>query len=267
MSDFFLELFSEEIPPKLQTNARKKLFSDIKNYFEENNIKIKGSSTSLSTPNRILINFSNISKEIIKESIDIRGPSINAKSEALEGFLKSHKANKSQVKVKMTEKGEFYFYKKPKQRLKTYDLLKKNLPSILDKINWSKSMKWGSNQMFWGRPLKSILAVFEEKKIDFSFYHLKASNYTYLDKDFEEKTKIFNNLKSYKSYFNSKKVILDQDKRKEFIINELNKILKKNNLFIDLQESLLDEITNIVEKPKIILCEFNKNFLSIPKKS
>ena len=265
MSEFFLELFSEEVPPKLQTNARKKILLDLSNYFEENNIKIKGPVSAFSTPNRIIISFSNISKEVIKKSQEIRGPSINAKSEALEGFLKSHNINKSQVDLKSTEKGEFYFYKTSEQKLKTYELLKENMPLILDKINWNKSMKWGDNQMFWGRPLKSILAVFDGKKIDFNFYHLKASNFTFLDKDFEEKVKNFNNFKSYQAYFKSIKIILDQDKRKKFIINELNKISKKNNLLIDLKENLLAEITNIVEKPKIIICEFDKKFLKIPK--
>ena len=102
MSEFFLELFSEEIPPKLQTNARKKILLDLRNYFEENNIKIKGAVSAFSTPNRIIISFSNISKEVIKKSQEIRGPSINAKSEALEGFLKSHNIKKSQVELKST---------------------------------------------------------------------------------------------------------------------------------------------------------------------
>ncbi len=265
MSEFFLELFSEEIPPKLQTDARKKIFLDLKNYFEENNIKIKGPISVFSTPNRIVICFSNISKEVIKKSQDIRGPSINAKIEALEGFLKSHNIKKSQVDLKSTEKGEFYFFKTPEKKLETYDLLKKNLPLILERISWNKSMKWGSNQMYWGRPLKSILAIFDGKKIDFNFYHLKGSNFTFVEKDFEQKTKNFNNFKSYMSYFKSVKIILDQDKRKEFIINELSKISKKNNLFIQLKDNLLDEITNIVEKPKVIICEFDKKFLEIPK--
>jgi len=62
MSEFFLELFSEEIPPKPQANARKKLFLDLNNFFKENNIKIKGSESAFSTPNRLIVNFSNISK-------------------------------------------------------------------------------------------------------------------------------------------------------------------------------------------------------------
>ena len=67
------------------------------------------------------------------------------------------------------KKAEFYFYKKPEKKIKTQDLLKENIPQFLDKINWNKSMKWGKNQMFWGRPLKSILAVFDGKKIEFNF--------------------------------------------------------------------------------------------------
>jgi len=227
MSEFFLELFSEEIPPKLQINARKKLSLELNIFFEDNNINITGSKASFSTPNRIVINFSNISKEVIKKAKEIKGPSVNAKPEALEGFLKSQNIKKSQLNLKSTDKGEFYFYKKPEQKFKTQDLLKENLPLILDKINWNKSMKWGNNRMFWGRPLKSILAIFNQKKIEFNFHHLKSSNNTFIDKDFEDKKKNFNNFKSYQRYFKSIKIILDQDKRKEFIINELNKISKK----------------------------------------
>ena len=265
MAEFFLELFSEEIPPKLQINARKKLFLDLNNFFQDNNINIKGSKFSISTPNRIIISFSNVSNDLIKKSQEIKGPSVNSNSKALKGFLNSHNIKKSHLKIKSTERGEFYFYKKPEQKLKTQDLLKKNLPSILDKITWNKSMKWGNNQMFWGRPLKSILAVFDENKIEFNFHHLKSSNYTFVDKDFEEKTKKFINFKSYQAYFKSIKIILDQDKRKDFILNELKKVSKKKNLLIDLNDNLLNEITNIVEKPKIILCEFDKKFLNIPK--
>ena len=210
----FLELFSEEIPPKLQINARKKIFSDLNNFFEDNNIKIKGSNVSFSIPNRILINFSNISKEVLKKSEEIRGPSISAKPEALEGFLRSHKIKKSQINLKKIEKDEFYFYKQPEQKLRTQDLLKKNLPLILDKINWYKSMKWGNNQMFWGRPLKSILAVFDGKKIEFNFHHLKSSNSTFLDKDFEEKTKNFNNLNHIKYILIQKKLYLKKIRKK-----------------------------------------------------
>ena len=126
-------------------------------------------------------------------------------------------------------------------------------------------MKWGNFDLYWGRPLKSILTIFDGKKIDCDFHHLKSSNTTYIDKDFEEKTKIFKNFKSYYAYFKSIGVIIDQDKRKFFIKNELTKLSNKKNLDINFNEKLLDEITNIVEKPKILLCEFDKKFLNVPK--
>ena len=265
MSEFFLELFSEEVPAKLQVNARKNLFDIFKNFFEENEVNIKGKFKAFSTPNRLVIYVDKIQKNINKKSEEIRGPSAKAPEEALDGFIRSNKIKKSQIYKKMTEKGDFYFYKRPSKKINTFDLIRENIPEILSKISWNKSMKWGNFDLYWGRPLKSILTIFDGKKIDCDFHHLKSSNTTYIDKDFEEKTKIFKNFKSYYAYFKSIGVIIDQDKRKSFIKNELTKLSNKKNLNINFNEKLLDEITNIVEKPKILLCEFDKKFLDVPK--
>ena len=265
MSEFFLELFSEEIPPKLQTNARKKLFFDLNNFFEENNIKIKGSTSSHSTTNRIIISFSNISKEVIRKSLEIRGPSVSAKREALEGFLKSHNINKSQAHLRTTEKGEFYFFKKPSQKLFTIHLLEENIPTILDTLQWKKSMKWGNYNLNWARPLKSILAVFDNKNLNFNFYHLKASNTSFIDKEFEDKKRIFKNFKSYNNFFYKFGIIIDHISRKKFIKKELDRISKKKNFIVELNDKLLDEVTNIVDKPNILICKFDEKFLSILK--
>ena len=265
MSEFFLELFSEEVPAKLQVNARKNLFDIFKKFFEENEVNIKGKFKAFSTPNRLVIYVDKIPKNINKKSEEIRGPSTKAPEEALDGFIRSNKIKKSQIYKKMTEKGDFYFYKRPSKKINTFDLIRENIPEILSKISWNKSMKWGNFDLYWGRPLKSILTIFDGKKIDCDFHHLKSSNTTYIDKDFEEKTKIFKNFKSYYAYFKSIGVVIDQDKRKSFIKNELTKLSNKKNLNINFNEKLLDEITNIVEKPKILLCEFDKKFLDVPK--
>tara|TARA_B100001245_G_scaffold2512_1_gene2052 strand:- start:1760 stop:3841 length:2082 start_codon:yes stop_codon:yes gene_type:complete len=265
MSEFFLELFSEEVPAKLQVNARKNLFDIFKKFFEENEVNIKGKFKAFSTPNRLVIYVDKIQKNINKKSEEIRGPSTKAPEEALDGFIRSNKIKKSQIYKKMTEKGDFYFYKRPSKKINTFDLIRENIPKILSKISWNKSMKWGNFDLYWGRPLKSILTIFDGKKVDCDFHHLKSSDTTYIDKDFEEKTKIFKNFKSYYAYFKSIGVIIDQDKRKSFIKNELTKLSNKKNLNINFNEKLLDEITNIVEKPKILLCEFDKKFLDVPK--
>ncbi len=265
MSEFFLELFSEEIPSSLQINARNDLQQIFKKFFDDNEIIIKDKINIYSTPNRLIIYIKKISREVNKKAEEIRGPNINAPEKALAGFLKSNKIGKEKVYKKNTEKGIFYFYNKPAQKIKTFDLLKKNIASLLLKISWKKSMKWGDHDLYWGRPLKSILAIFDKKVIDFKLNHLQSSNKTFLDKDLEEEIKTFNDFKSYFKFFKRMGVTIDQNKRKEFIIKEINKITNQRKIQTNFNEKLIDEITNIVEKPKILLCEFNKKFLEIPQ--
>ena len=187
MAEFFLELFSEEIPPKLQIQARDNILNEFKELFQKENIIFDKVNSSFSTPNRLVVYFKNIQKIVTKYPKEIRGPNTNSSKDALEGFLKSNNINIKSLYKRKSEKGEFYFFKTPKQNIKTIDLLKSRLPNLLSNINWKKSMKWGGHNLYWGRPLKSILALFDGKVIPFDFHHLKSSNFTYIDKDYEEK--------------------------------------------------------------------------------
>ena len=119
--------------------------------------------------------------------------------------------------------------------------------------------------MEWGRPLKSILCVFDNKSLPFKFYHLESSNATFLDKEFEEKKRTFKNFKSYQSYFKKIDIIIDQNSRKKLIENELHKISKRKNLKLDINAKLLNEVVDLVEKPNILSCKFDQKFLEIPK--
>ena len=94
MSDFFLELFSEEIPSDLQKNARNTLLQNFKDFFEKEKILYKSEGKVFSTPNRLIILFEGIDAEIHRQSEEIRGPSIRAPEKALEGFIKSNKIEK-----------------------------------------------------------------------------------------------------------------------------------------------------------------------------
>ncbi len=126
-------------------------------------------------------------------------------------------------------------------------------------------MKWGNFDLSWGRPLKSILCLFDKKIINFNFHHLSSSNLTYIDKDLEDKKKSFNDFSSYQKYFQKSGTILDQDKRKNLIKKDIEKILIKKNLIIEDNPKLLDEVSNLVDQPHILECSFDKKFLSIPK--
>ncbi len=264
MSEFFLELFSEEIPVSLQINLRKKLLEEINNLFQDRSIKSKR-NFSLSTPNRLIIVFQGLDQEVEIKAEEIKGPSTLSAPKALEGFLKSKNINRNNLFKKKVDRGEFYFFKTKKKKLKTIDLLSENLPKIIKDHKWKKSMKWGNFDLNWGRPLKSILCVFNKKVVNFELSHLKSSNFTYLDKDFEEKKKTFNDYDSYQKFFNKIGVILDQDKRKDLINKSIEKVLKKKNLKIQKNEKLFEEVTNLIDYPYILECAFDKKFLSIPK--
>ena len=204
MAEFFLELFSEEIPPNLQKNARVFFLESFQKLLQEKNLKFKKSAT-YSTPNRLIILFEGLDKDIKEKSEEIRGPNINAPEKSIEGFIKSNDIEKKNIYKKKTDKGEFYFYKKPSKKIKTADILIHQIPIVLGKLVWKKSMKWGDYDLYWGRPLKSILAIFDGKSLNFKFHHLLSSNTTFIDKDFEEKTKKFKNFNSYISFFKKKK--------------------------------------------------------------
>ena len=264
MSEFFLELFSEEIPANLQKNARENLLQNFKDFFEKKNISFS-KNLSFSTPNRLLILFEGIKPEIKQKEEEIRGPKIDAPEKALDGFLRSNNFLKQDLYQKENDKGTFYFIKQPPKTIKISELLSKNIPLILDKILWKKSMKWGDFQLYWARPLKSILAIFNNKNLLFKYHHLQSSNLTFVDKDFEDKKKSFNNFKLYKDYFKKSQIVIDQNKRKKFIELELLKKSKRKNLTIEISDKLLNEVTDLVNKPNILVCKFDDKFLQIPK--
>ena len=264
MSEFFLELFSEEIPAELQISLRDKILYDFNKLFEENKLSSK-KNFSLSSPNRLVVVFEGLEKQIKIKSKEIKGPKINAPDQAIEGFLRSNKIEKKDLFKKKTEKDEFYFYKTAPKVLDTQDLLVEFIPKILGNYQWKKSMKWGEFDLNWGRPLKSILSIFDKKIINFKFHHLVSSNLTYIDKDLEEKTKTFVNFKAYEKFFEKQKIFIDQNKRLKIVNRYFSKILSKRGLRINENPKLIDEVVNLVDSPNIILCNFNKKFLSVPK--
>ena len=264
MSEFFLELFSEEIPSGLQKSLREKILDDFKNLFDKNLIKSK-KSFSLSSPNRVVIVFEDLDKLISTKSEEIRGPKTEAPEEAIEGFVRSNKIERKNLYKKKTEKGEFYFYQTEAKSLKTYDFLIEFIPKILANYQWKKSMKWGEYDLNWGRPLKSILSIFDKKIVSFNFHHLVSSNSTFIDKDLEDKKKNFYNFKDYEKFFEKQGIFIDQNKRLKIINSNFSKILNKKGLKINDNPKLIDEVVNLVDSPNVLLCNFDKKFLSVPK--
>ena len=264
MSEFFLELFSEEIPSNLQKKLRDDLLENFQKSFNEKSIEFKNSFCK-STPNRAVIVFEGLKKETIIKSEEIKGPNIKAPEKATEGFLRSNNITKKDLIIKKTDKGDFYFFKKKQQKIKTQNILKDLILENLNRIQWKKSMRWGYGELNWGRPLKSILAIYDKKKIDFKFHHIPSNNFTFLDAQFEEKTKIVKDYKDYQSSLKKIEKIVDNDERKKIIEKQFDKIENKKNFLIDRNSKVLDEVINLTDQPNCIICKFDERFLKIPK--
>ncbi len=264
MSEFFLELFSEEIPADLQKNLRENLLKSFNDFFKEKFISFKRSS-SYSTPNRLVILFEGLQKQTILKSEEIKGPSTKAQDRAIEGFIKSNQILKQNLYEKETEKGNFFFFKTKSKKLYTHELLEEFIPKILNKIQWKKSMRWGDFGLNWGRPLKSILAIFNKKTLIFNFHHIQSSNLTFIDKDFEEKKIKFSDFKKYKNFFKKKQIIIDPIERKKIIEKKFHFLLKNKNINIEQNPKLLEEVVDLIDQPNVLVCRFDKKFLKIPK--
>ena len=126
-------------------------------------------------------------------------------------------------------------------------------------------MKWSNYELLWGRPLKSILSIFDKKKLNFKFHHFISSNSTFIDKEFEEKKKLFSDFKSYKNFFKKMDILIDHTERKDLIEKKFDIILKKRNINIGSNPKLLQEVVDLTDQPNVIVCEFDKKFLNIPK--
>jgi len=264
MAELFIELFSEEIPAKLQIDARKKIKQILEDKLRKKEINFK-SNQSFSTPNRLVFFVDGVPEKIEQKGKVIKGPKTEAPESALDGFIKSNNLNKSDVYKKKIEKGEFYF---AEIKSKTIDIIKELqiiIPESLQTYSWKKSMKWSTYDLSWSRPLKSIIALFNNKVINFNFFHLQSGNLTFINGANDEKVKKINNFKTYLNILKSQNIILDQEKRKSVIIKKMNSICNTRKLKNNFDERLVEEVVNLVEKPNIILCKFDEIYLKVPQ--
>jgi len=264
MAELFIELFSEEIPAKLQIDARQKIKHMIDERLNKKEIDFK-SSRSFSTPKRLVFVIDKIPEKIEEKKKIIKGPKIDAPQVALDGFIKSNKLNKSDIYKKKLEKGEFYF---AETKPKVIDVLKELefiIPEVLQAYSWKKSMKWSVYDLNWARPLRSIIALLDNKIINFNFFHLQSSNLTLIDGTKEDKIKKINSFKSYLSILKSKNIILDQEKRKNIMVKKMNSICNARKLKNHFNEKLIEEVVNLVEKPNVIVGKFDQIYLKVPQ--
>ena len=264
MAEFLLELYSEEIPHGLQISAREEIKKNLLKSLEEESIKYK-SAEVYTTPTRLTLLIHDLPIEIKIESKDMKGPKVGVPENIIEGFMRSHQITKRDLFEKKEEKGNFYCFKKLAKKIPTEDLLIKLTPKAIDSVNWKKSMRWSDHDLMWGRPLRSILAIFNYKHLKFNYHHLVSTDGMIIVDNFVDKIKKVKNFKEYESLLKTNKIYLKQEDRKNSIIKKLQSICKTKNYLENFNEKLIEEVVNITENPNIILADFDKEYLDIPK--
>ena len=264
MSEFLLELYSEEIPHGLQIDCRTNLEASFQKKLEDHNIKYKRINV-FSTPSRLCIHIEGLPTNLLLEAKEIKGPKVGSPEQALEGFLKSNKLDKKDVFEKEIDKGKFYFAKTKQQKIDLQTLFATQVPEILKTLNWKKSMRWSNHSLSWGRPLKSILCLFDKHPVVFDFHHLKSSNKVHVGGPYDEKSFIVKNIVQYFSTLKDKKIILDQEVRKKMVLEGLKSVFKKSKCEDNPNPKLVEEVTNLVDYPTALKGQFSKEFLELPE--
>ena len=264
MSELLIELFSEEIPSNLQINARKQLENLLKQNLFSSNLEPK-TLEIFSTPTRLAIFITGLPKIIKIPSTEIKGPKVGVSEDVINNYAKSKNLNISDLLEKKTEKGNFYFAKIKGREINTENELAKLIPLALKDISWKKSMKWSDFELNWGRPLISILAIFNEKLLKFKFAHLETVNFTMLETEDQIKQIKVKSFYDYTNLLRKNEIILDHNERSEYILKKIISICKKKSCKETINQSLLTEVSNLVDKPNIITATFDKSYLELPK--
>ncbi|MDR2046246.1 MAG: glycine--tRNA ligase subunit beta [Rickettsiales bacterium] len=253
------ECLSEEIPPRMQNASAVQVKSYITSAFNKNNLRFASIEVFV-TARRITLFVDNISASELKDSnSEVKGPNVNAPKSAIEGFLRKHQKNEEDLLVRKVNNEDFYFIKRESCSFNIKEFLKNQLEGMLKNFSWPKSMRWGEGKERWVRSIKNILCILNDEIIPVSFAGITASNTTYGHRFLSSDAAL--TIKAPKDYFElleKNSVILQLDKRKQFILDQINKFKKEQNLQLEKNDYLLNELTGLIEWPIVLFGKVNQ---------
>ena len=126
-------------------------------------------------------------------------------------------------------------------------------------------MRWSDHDLMWGRPLRSILAIFNNKHLKFDYHHLVSTDGVIIVDNFLDKIKKVKNFQEYASQLKANKILLKQEDRKNNIIKKFKSICTTKSYLENFNEKLIEEVVNITDNPNVILANFDKEYLDIPQ--
>jgi glycyl-tRNA synthetase beta chain len=265
MAELLLELFSEEIPARMQPRAA----ADLRRLVTEA-LKAHGLATGEAkahvTPRRLALMVHGVPARSPDSSEERKGPRVNAPQQAIAGFLKSTGLtliSQAQV-VKDEKRGDFYVVKLEKPGRAAAEIVAEVVPAVVAKFPWPKSMRWGDGRTSWVRPLHSILCLLDGKVIPFHIGDVASGKLTrghrFLGNDPFEVTGAADYIGRLKSH----KVILDADERAFLIGEQARALAKEVRLALVEDEDLLAENAGLTEWPTVLMGTFEEAFLTVP---
>ena len=268
MTDFVLEIFSEEIPARMQKNSAENFLKIAQEVLAKNNLNFDEDSIKVFiSPRRLALILKNLDTEQIQATQKKIGPKLGSDTRAIEGFLKANGQNK--IEDLQVVDG-FYVFNKPELAMKTVDIIASSLPTIMQKMqnSWQKLMRYdvdnGNSQAKWVRPIRGIVAIFDEQIVDFNFAFIRAKNITF---DKNNNQILINCAKDYEHILQKNNIIVDQHKRKQKIIQKIHKITHENYLKLPEnfeKSSFLEELVGLCESPEVLVGEIDNKFLELP---
>ncbi len=276
MPELLLELFSEEIPARMQAQAAEDLKKLVTGALVERGMTYEGAA-AFATPRRLALHVAGLPARQPDTREEKKGPRVGAPDAAVQGFLKSAGlASLDQAKIEKDPKGKGEFYVAVIERAgrDTTAVLAEILPGIIRSFPWPKSMRWGaastrSDALRWVRPLHSILCTFgpeteEPEIVDFEVDGVRAGNTTFGHRFLSPGAIKVRRFDDYVPALEKAKVILDPARRRDIILNDAKNLAFAQGLELVEDEGLLHEVAGLVEWPVPLMGEFDEAFLAIP---
>ncbi|OEJ65701.1 glycine--tRNA ligase subunit beta [Magnetovibrio blakemorei] len=264
MAELLLELFSEEIPARMQATAA----ADLKRLVEDG-LKKAGldwtKSEAFVTPRRLALVIDGLPEKQPDVKDERKGPQVGAPEQALAGFVKSlgdmslDDCEQRDVKGKM-----FYFAVIEKKGEPTLQVLPGLLDAAINALPWPKSMRWGAGTKRWVRPLHNILALFGGSVVPVTFEHCTANQHTFGHRFLNPGPIAVTNFADYRAKLMDAHVMLCPSERRAEIVSQAEKLAENAGLTLRPDEGLLQEVTGLIEWPVVLMGSIDAEFMEVP---
>jgi glycyl-tRNA synthetase beta chain len=264
MAELLLELFSEEIPARMQVRARENLSRLLGQALGQAGLEYRELKT-FATPRRLAA----MVEELPARSPDIReekkGPRVDAPEAAIQGFLKSAGLSSvGQAEKRDDKKGAYYVATIEKRGRATGEVIAEIVPEMVRTFPWPKSMRWGEGRLRWIRPLHSILCLLDGKVVEFDIDGVQSGKKTRGHRFMTPEPFSVKGFADYRDKLREANVILDDDERAARILKDARALAAKEGLSLVEDETLLAENAGLTEWPVVLMGAFDESFLAVP---